>query len=43
MTAPNSSRSEFVNGTVEYALNRRFMPSRLPARATSTAIMKVAP
>ncbi len=27
MTAPNSSQSEFVNGTVEYALNRRFMPA----------------
>ena len=27
MTAPNTSRSEFVNGTVEYALNRRFMPA----------------
>lgn len=27
MNAPNTSQSEFVNGTVEYALNRHFMPA----------------
>jgi hypothetical protein len=27
MTAPGARRSEFVNGTIEYALSRRFMPA----------------